>query len=171
MCDKSQDDRLQLQLNIMLQATKFFCCSQCYWVEKAGTRGSRLYKVTGKTAVPFTCIKCRNSDFTGEGFLGGFVLCKPVKTILPTIFNFQWAWHALYCDGLLTESQKIAEEVADHLQYPFPSNAAVPSLDDSWLLATTITWNTQYPFGELQRDKSISLFPLCHYSGPVHCQH
>lgn len=67
-------------------------------------------------------------------------------------------------------TQDHGERSVNHPQYPFPSNATIPSLDDRTVLTTIITWNTQYPSGKLQRDRGISLFPLCHCSAPKHCQ-
>lgn len=67
-------------------------------------------------------------------------------------------------------TQEHGERTLHHPQYPFPSKAAIPSLVDRTVLTTIITWNTQYPPGKLQRDRGISLFPLCHSSAPVHYQ-
>lgn len=72
----------------------------------------------------------------------------------------QRTWYRSRCRALPT----------DHPQYPFPSNAAIASLDDRTVLTTIITWNTQCPLGKLQRDRGISLFPPCHPSAPARCQ-
>lgn len=78
--------------------------------------------------------------------------------IIPRCCSSHWATH---------DHRKCGPQ---HLQYPFRSNEAFPSLDDRSVLATIITWNTQYPARKLQRDSGISLFLLCHCSAPTRCQ-
>lgn len=118
MCDKSQDDRLQLQLNIMLRARKFTSAFvalnavDASWKNRYGQITDYTNQQEKRMYNLHVNIKYGSFHFTViEINFKVFSRAKQVNAALLIKLYFQWTRHNFYCPALHTELHKIMENV------------------------------------------------------------